>query len=132
MNHRLLCFLACAALLSSTGVAAGVAAAAPDWQLQYQSGQLNTLYKHYSVIADGVLRRGSEEFGWKPGPAFLGMKVWASSTAEAAHMLRLLAKRVEFQLQGKVEVYTTEPSEPARNEPHAYHIKLTPYDSNKK
>ena len=132
LTHRLFQALALAALLSSFGFAVGASDVAHNWKSLYQSGKLNTPYKHYSVIVDGVAGARAEEFGGRPGPAFLVMKIWASSTKEAAHMARLFADRAGFELRGKIEVYNTEPSEPPRDQPHAYDIKFTPYDSNKK
>jgi hypothetical protein len=114
-------------LLTTFGLTAVASDVPHDWKLLYQNGTLNTRFKHYSVIADGVAGRAAEEFRGKPGPAFLGMKVWASSSEEAAHMFRLFAERTSFTIKGKVDVYDTEPSEPPRDEPHAYGIKFTSY-----
>lgn len=106
--------------------------ASDDWKSLYQAGKLNTPYKHFSVIAEGVAGRDTGQYGGKPGPAFLGMRVWASSAEEARDMTRLFAERVGFALKGKIEVYDTEPIEPPRDAPHAYSIKFTPYAARKK
>ena len=132
MSCRLLRALAVATSLAPAAIATAVADAPTEWKRQYQRGALVTPYKHYSVIADGVAGQRTEEFGARPGPAFLGMKVWASSTAEAAHMARLFANRSGFALQGKIEVYVTEPTEPPREKPHADGVKFTPYDPARK
>ena len=103
-----------------------------DWQALYRNRTLITPYKHYSVIADGVAGKSSREFESTPVPAFLGMMIWASSPEEAAHMVHLFTKRVGFRVKGEVEVYVTELDEPPQQNPHAYRIKLTRYDPNKK
>ena len=107
--------------------------ASDDWKALYQAGKLNTPYTHYSVIAEGVIGgQGAREYGGRPGPAFLGMKVWASSMEDAAKMARLFAERTGFALKGKIQVYETVPSEPPRDAPHAYSISFTPYGARKK
>lgn len=109
-----------------------VAEPAEDWQALYKSGKLSTPYSHYSTITDGVASPKSEEFGAIQGHAILGMMLWASSPEEAAHMTRLFAERANFSIEGKIEVYGSEPSEPPRHEPHAYGIKFTPFNPGKK
>lgn len=127
--RRLFRLLGFGALLASLSLAA---IASDDWKSLYQAGQLNTPYRHFSVIAEGVAGPNTRQYGGKPGPAFLGMRIWASSVEEARQMTRRFAERVGFVFKGKVEVYDTEPVEPPRADPHAYSIKFTPYAARKK
>ena len=108
------------------------ALASDDWKALYQAGKLNTPFKHFSVIGDGIAGPGTVEHGGKPGPSFLGMRLWASSSEEALQMYRLFAERVGFTVRGKAEVYDTEPSEPPRDAPHAYGVKFTHYAAPRK
>ena len=103
-----------------------------DWKLQYRYGKLNTPYRHYSIIADGVVEKIGGGFDAKPGPAFMGMKVWASSHEEAADMARVIGSHIGFVVTGDIQIYDTEPSEPPSDNPRGYGINFTPYDPHKK
>ena len=101
--------------------------ASDDWKALYQAGKLNTPYKHFSVIADGVAGPGAVQHGGRPGPSWLGMRLWATSADEAIHMFRLFAEQSGFAVKAKIEVHDSEPLEPPRDAPHAYGVKFTPY-----
>ena len=116
-----------AALLGWSGAALAASPLPADWKALYQSGRLETPYRHYAVIMNGVAGRKAADFGAKPGPAFMGMKIWASSSAEAAQMARSYAERASFTIRGEIEVYATDPTEPPRDEPYAYSVKVTSY-----
>lgn len=122
------------ALLISSLVMLSVPAAlaAEDWKALYKDGKLNTPFKHFSVIADGVAGPGAAQHGGKPGPSWLGMRLWAGSTEEAIQMFRRYAEEVGFAVKGKIDVYDTEPMEPPREAPHFYSVRFTPYAVPKK
>jgi hypothetical protein len=132
LSHRFLNLLVLIAFAGLPALALSSGSLPEDWRSQYQTGKLNTRYVHYSVIAEGVGGRTIKKFGGVVGSSFLGMKVWASSTEEAAHMVRLFANHAGFSLKGVFEVYVTAPSEPPGAEPHGYSIKFTRYDSSMK
>jgi hypothetical protein len=54
-----------------------------DWKLKLRYGRIQTPYQHFSTISDGVFVEPSSEFDCPAGPAFMAMRVWASSTDEA-------------------------------------------------
>ena len=126
--RRAFCFL----VLMFVGIA--IASDVPhDWVALYKNGMLDTKYKHYVTLADGVAGPKTKEFGAEPGHAVFSMKAWALSVSDAARMARLFANRAGFEIEGKVEVYTEgEPTSPPRQEPYGYAIKFYPYDQNKK
>ena len=99
-----------------------------DWKLKLRYGRLQTPYKHFSVLADGVAGKLSGGFECRPGRAWMTMSVWASSEEEAFDMARLIGKDIGFEVDGRMELFDTEPKEPPRDSPFAYAIGFTPYD----
>ena len=99
------------------------------WKLELRYGRLKTTFKHYTVIADGIAGEISGGFSCPEGPAFMGMKLWASDTREVAHMVRLIGRQIGFNVSGKIQVYETEPLKPPKSNPHAYDINFTPYQA---
>ena len=108
------------------------ALASEDWKALYQAGKLETPYKHFSAIADGVAGPGAVAHGGRPGPSWLGMRLWARSADEATQMFRVFADQAGFAVKGKVEVFDTEPLEAPRDAPHFYGVRFTPYAVPKK
>lgn len=102
-----------------------------DWKLKLRYGRLQTPYKHFTVLADGVADKLSGGFECRPGRAWMAMKAWASSEEEAFDMARVIGADFGFQVDGRMELYDTEPEEPPRENPFAYSIKFTPYDEEK-
>jgi hypothetical protein len=100
-----------------------------DWKLKLRYGKLKTPYKHYTAIAEGVVREGMEDFSCPPGNAFMGMKTWASSPDESADMIRVIGERIGFAVTGRIQIYETEPAEPPRENPYGYDINFTPFRS---
>ncbi|HEY6402046.1 MAG TPA: hypothetical protein VI479_11595 [Blastocatellia bacterium] len=39
-------------------------------------------------------------------------------------------KRIGFTVDGRIEIYVTEPDQPPGEKPHSYDIRFTPYDEN--
>ena len=106
--------------------------ASEDWKALYEAGKLNTPYKHFSAIADGVAGPLAVQYGGKPGSSWLGMRLWAASADEATQMFRVFAEQAGFAVKGKIEVYDTQPAEPPRDAPHFYGVKFTPYAGQRK
>src|SRR6476660_5047488 len=88
-----------------------------DWKLDLRYGRLKTPYHHYTVFAEGVAGELSEGYSCPRGPAFMGMKTWASSEEESANMIQVFAKHVGFTVTGNIQVYSTEPSKPPSENP---------------
>ncbi len=90
-----------------------------DWQ---------TPFKHYTLLAEGVVGDLIEGFSCRKGSAVMGMKVWASSEEEAFDMIRSIGRQIGFQVTGEIELYITEPASAPRAKPYGYGIKFTPFD----
>ncbi len=99
-----------------------------DWKLKLRYGKLKTPFQHRTVIAEGVVGQLSDGFSCRPGPAFLGMKTWASSADEASHMAGVIGEQIGFKVTGRIYVYDTEPHQPPGDTPSGYDIQFTPFD----
>ena len=100
-----------------------------DWKLRLRYGKLKTPYTHYTVLAEGEVRGELEGFSCPTGPAFMGMKAWASSADESADMIVAVGGQIGFAVTGDIEIYETEPAQPPRENPYGYDINFTPFDS---
>ena len=100
-----------------------------DWKLRLRYGKLKTSYKHYTVIAEGVVSEEMEDFSCPPGNAFMGMKAWASSADESADMIQSIGEQIGFAVKGRIQIYETEPTQPPRENPYGYDIEFTPFAS---
>jgi hypothetical protein len=100
-----------------------------DWKLKLRYRKIQTPYEHFTVIAEGVVGELEEGFECPPGNAFMGMKVWASSTGEAADMIKVIGKQIGFTVTGNIQIYDTEPQQPPLENPHGYDIKFTPFEN---
>ena len=98
-----------------------------DWKVKLRYGLLQTPYRHFATISDGVFAEPSDEFGCPAGPAFMTMRVWASDQDEAVHMASVFGDQVGFSVTGHVHVYATPPEEPPRDGPYGYDIGFRPY-----
>ena len=98
-----------------------------DWKLKLRYGKTTTPYRHYTVIAQGVVAELAEGFSCRPGDAFMSMKTWASSPEESADMVRVIGKQIGFAVTGRIQVYDTEPSQPPRDDPYGYDINFAPF-----
>jgi hypothetical protein len=99
-----------------------------DWKLHLRYGKLKTEFTHFTVLADGIVGQLVEGFTAPPGPAWMAMKVWASSTDEATDMAYVIGKQIGFTVTGRTHVYDTEPSSPPSDKPSAYDINFKNYD----
>jgi len=101
-----------------------------DWKLKLRYGRLNTDFKHFTVLADGVVGKLRDEFDCRPGRAWMAMKAWATDGDESADMIRLIGRQIGFTVDGEIMIYDTQPEEPPRDKPFGYGIGFTPYDEN--
>jgi len=58
----------------------------------------------------------------------MAMKAWASDSDEAANMIQDIGMQVGFTVDGNIEIYETEPTEPPKENPYGYDITFSPYD----
>lgn len=98
-----------------------------SWKAELRYGKRTTPYHHFTVIAEGVAGELTGGFSCRPGKAFMGMKVWASSADEAAHMAEVLGREIGFAITVRTYVYDTEPSEPPTENPRGYDIGFFPF-----
>lgn len=98
-----------------------------NWKLELRYGRRTTPYSHYTGIAEGEVGELIDGFSCQAGPAFMGMKMWASSTGEAADMIRVIGSRIGFTTTGRIDIYETEPAEPPGENPRGYDIQFTPF-----
>jgi hypothetical protein len=89
----------------------------PAWKLKLRYGQTETSLQHFTVLADGLARTVGPEFGAPRGPAWMAMKVWSASGDEARHMISVIGKDIGFDVTGRIEVYSTDPAQPPRDNP---------------
>jgi hypothetical protein len=100
-----------------------------DWKLKLRYGKLQTPFKHYTAIVEGVVGELAEGFSCRPGNAFMAMNTWATSEEESADMVRVIGEEIGFRVTGNTQVYSTEPTQPPRPDPFGYDISFTPFNS---
>jgi hypothetical protein len=86
-----------------------------------------TGYTHFTLLADGHVVEPNEDYETTPGPCIMAMKVWASDANEAADMIVAIGERLGFRPDGELQVFITDPDEPADDEPFGYDIQFTSY-----
>ena len=94
------------------------------WKLKLRLGLLTSPYRHYSIIAEGIAGEMAEAYDCPKGNAYMGLKVWATSTDEASEMIQVIAAQIGFNIQGHINVYTSEPTEPPQKYPFGYGINF--------
>src|SRR5262245_35279887 len=99
-----------------------------DWKLKLRYGRLSSPYKHFSVLADGIVGKLEDGFECRPGRAWMGMKTWATDADESADMAKAIGKQIGFTVSGDIQIYVTEPERPPGEKPYGYDIRFTPYD----
>ena len=87
-----------------------------------------TDFTHYTLLADGEVFEPNEDFGTEPGPCIMAMKVWAKDPEQAADMIAAIGQQLGFRLEGELQVFVTEPEEPAEEQPFGYDVQFTSYD----
>ena len=114
-----------------------------DWKLKLRYGKLKTQYKHYTVIADGIvgeLANGYYTFIPENGApkrmhsdecpkcrAVMSVKTWVLDADQAIDITKNIGQQIGFSVDGKIEVYTTPPEQQPVDEPYGYDIRFTPY-----
>ncbi len=101
-----------------------------DWKLKLRYGKLTTPFHHFTVLADGIAGELTGGFDYRPGRAWMAMKVWATDSDESMDMIRVIGEQIGFTVDGRIYVYVTEPEKPPGERPHGYDIKFTPYGEN--
>ena len=99
-----------------------------NWKLKLRYGKTHTDFQHFTIIAEGVVVKLSGGYTCRPGNAFFGMKVWASSSEEAADMAQKIGGHVGFKVTKQVLIYKTDPEKPPRQKPYGYDLNFTPFD----
>lgn len=98
-----------------------------DWKLKLRYGKTITPYKHFTVLAAGQVIKLTDGFDCPEGNAFMGMKVWAESTAQSADVFQTIATQIGFVITDDIQVYETDPEEPPGENPSGYDIRFTPF-----
>jgi|JI8StandDraft_2_1071088.scaffolds.fasta_scaffold195789_1 hypothetical protein len=101
-----------------------------DWKLKLRYGKMTTPFTHFTILGNSEIGEVTEGFSCRPGPGYVGMKIWATDTQEAADIFFDIGSKVGFVPYNKVEVYETDAEEPPREKPYAYDITFMPYDEN--
>jgi len=99
-----------------------------DWKLKLRYGKTKTLFKHYTVIGNCEIGDLDENFSCPKGQAYVGMKIWALNTQEAADVFYSVGEQIGFTPIDKVEVFDTDAVQPPQEEAYAYDITFTPYN----
>ncbi|MEO8404914.1 MAG: hypothetical protein ABI480_09970 [Chitinophagaceae bacterium] len=99
-----------------------------NWKLQLRYGKLQTAFKHRTLLAEGVANEMKEGFLCRPGPAFMGIKVWISSDEEAAEIIQSIGTKIGFEVTGDIQIFDTEPLQPPQDKPYGYDINFTPFE----
>ena len=98
-----------------------------DWKLRLRYGRLETPYRHYTVIAEGVVSEEIADLQCPAGKAFMAMKAWAASADESADMIQAVGEQMGFTVTGRIHIYQTEPTRPPGPDPFGYDVNFTPF-----
>ena len=91
-------------------------------------GQLMTPYKHFSAIAHGIAGNLPASFKCRPGPAVMGMSMWATDPEQSVRMMHAVSEQLGFTMTDKLEIYETDPQQPPGEHPSGYGICFIPHD----
>jgi len=58
------------------------------------------------------------------------MKTWAADSDESADMIKVIGAQIGFFVDGEIQIYDSEPSEPPAENPFGYDISFSPHDEN--
>lgn len=100
-----------------------------DWKLKLRYGKQATPYKHYTLLAKGLVGELQSGFECRPGPAIVGMKIWALDTDQAAVVFQNIGRQIGYRITGDIEIYETAPFAPPGEYPSGYDINFTPFDN---
>ncbi len=102
-----------------------------DWKLRLRYGQISTPYTHSTALIDVEVSKPTPENGAKCiGPAWLGIKLWATGKDKACDMADLFAHHFDCEPR-EIHPYDTPPEEPPRENPYGYGLTLTSYQDKK-
>ena len=90
-----------------------------------------TEFTHFTLLADGEVFAPNLDFETERGRYIMAMKVWAKDAEEAADMIVAIGERLGFRPDGELQVFMTEPDEPADDQPFGYDIQFTSYSEDK-
>ena len=99
----------------------------PNLIAQLRYGKIKTPFKHFTVIAKGVVGQLVDGFECPEGPAFMAMKTWSNSADESALMIKNIGQQIGFTITGPTEIFDTPPTEPPKENPFGYDINFTPF-----
>jgi len=99
-----------------------------NWKLRLRYGKWKTPFTHFTTISDGIVEDLAHGFACRSGPAIMGMKLWAETQTEAIEMTRAIGRKIGFRVTGRIQLYTTEPDEPPREQPYAYGVNFHAYE----
>jgi hypothetical protein len=75
----------------------------------------------------GEVNNLTDGFECPKGPAYLGIKIWATSMEESADVFSAIASEIGFNITGNIDIFTSEPKQPPQENPYGYDINLTPF-----
>lgn len=84
-------------------------------------------FLHFTIIADVVVGQ-LRGFTCSPGPAYMGMQVWAKSVQHIKGMVKALGREIGFEITGDILIYKeTTPKRAPQEHPFCYDIIFKPY-----
>jgi len=95
-----------------------------NWKLKLKYGKLVTPYKHFTALADGIHRDVERD----SPRAWMSLKIWCLDSDEAVDVMRSIAPQLDFEIDGQIEIYDSEPVDPPEDSPHGYEANFTYYD----
>jgi hypothetical protein len=98
-----------------------------DWKLKFRYGKIKTLYKHFTLVANGFVEDLVEGFECPKGNAYMGIKIWGESEDEANDVIQSISQQIGFIITGNIEIFETEPVQPPEENPSGYDIQFTPF-----
>ncbi|WP_207495657.1 hypothetical protein [Aridibaculum aurantiacum] len=98
-----------------------------DWKLNLRYGKLTTPFKHYTLLAQGLVGELVEGFECRPGTAIIAMKIWALDANQAADVFQSIGGQIGYRVTHDIEVYETDPVKPPEDNPYGYDIQFTPF-----
>lgn len=103
-----------------------------DWKLKLRNGRLRTPFRHFTVIAEGVVVSAlAQGFECRAGSAMMSLKAWARTAEDSRTMTVTVGRKVGFEVTGMIQTYETEPSQPPDEVPIAYDLSFAPLDASR-
>ncbi len=98
-----------------------------DWKLKLRYGKLETSYSHYTVLASGRANQPIDDFDCPIGSAWMASKMWAINIEQAADIIQSIARQINFEITGDIQVFDSEAVNPPKDNPYGYDINFTPF-----